>query len=204
MIDTFRIPSEVALSVMSGKAPMSEYSPYLSLIHGKHVIAINGAYKLGLWVDVCFFGDNSWYLANRRDLARWPNLKVSCAPWFANRTDCEGVKYLGKDSVRFGITSDPTKVCWGNHSGCAAINLAVHFGAKTIYLIGFDMKLNKSGNSHFHFEYHTASKKPPFRNHLKAYPGIARDAQRLGVRIINLSPDSAITEIPKGRPPWEV
>ena len=203
LTDIFDIPSEVVLAVTGGEAPLSEYSPFLSPLHNKHTIAINGTYKLGLWVDVCFFGDNSWYLGNRQALASWPKLKVSCAPWFASRTNHEAIKYLGKDPKRLGISTDRTKLCWGHHSGCAAINLAAHLGAKRIYLIGFDMKLSHEGRSHCHFEYRTASKHPPFRIHLRAYPFIAEDARKMGIQVINLSPNSAIKDLPVGRPPWK-
>lgn len=201
----FNIPSGVVNSVTSGESPMSAYSPYLSPIHNKHVIAINGAYKLGLWVDVCIFGDNGWYLSNRRALAKWPNLKVSCAPWFSNKEGpaLEGIKYVPKTPVTVrGLSTSPKCILWGYHTGASAINLATLFGAKRIYLIGFDMRLSEEGNSHWHFEYGTARKSPPFRRHLAVYPFIAADAKKMGIEIINLSPNSAIKDIPHGRPPW--
>jgi hypothetical protein len=205
LTEVFDIPSEVVHSVVNGKAPMSAYSPFMTPIHGKHVIGINGAFKLGLWVDVCFFGDNSWYLANRKELARWPNLKVSCAPWFSTRRgkDQEGVKFLPKSTQKTGVSMDSGKLVWGCHSGAAALNLAVLMGCKRIYLIGFDMKISRDGRSHWHYEYKTACKRPPFKRHLAIYPTMGEAIKKLGVEVVNLCPGSGIRVFPYGRPPWK-
>jgi len=209
ILNQFNIPSKVIEEVSSGAMRPDVYSPYLSPLHGKHVIGINNAYQIGDWIDTIFFGDCSWYLVHRRALARWPGIKATCCNRFANKneTEQEGVKYLMKDKTRrLGISYDPSAVSWNGNSGGAAISLAVHFGVKRIYLLGFDMKLGEKNKTHWHKGHRKISKTPiksplipslPFPKHLKGFPPIARDAKARGIEIFNLNPDSAITVFPK-------
>ena len=194
----FGVPEDVVAKVMTGALPPATYSPYLAPIHGAHVIGVNNAYQIGPWIDAIFFGDCAWYLVHRTALAKLSNLKVSCCPRFAGRPqkDMEGVKYLAKDGGhRYGISNNPSKVAWNHNSGASAINLAVHFGAKRIILLGFVMCLDGSV-SHWHGS-HGNKKPPPFARHLNGFPSIAEDAARRGVEVLNCSPNSQIDVFPK-------
>lgn len=199
----FDVPEETIRQVMNRKLPPSTYSPYLSPIHGKHVIAVNNAYQIGSWIDVVFFGDCSWYLVHRKKLAEFPGLKVTCCTRFTKkpREKSEGIKYLAKDaSHRLGISSDKSKISWNSNSGAAAISLAVHFGVKRIILLGFDMRLDQGKISHWHGSHGKPGEKrkpPPFNRHLRGFPAIAQEAESMGVEIINTSLKSAILNFPK-------
>lgn len=196
MPQQFGVPEKVIEAVMSGASTPRVYSEYLAPLHGRHVIGINNAYMIGNWIQVEFFGDNSWYLKHRLALAKFPGLKVSCAPRFAKDGVAEGIKYLAKDrNHRRGITSDIQKVGWNNNSGAAAISLARHFGVKRIMLLGFDMKrTGKQG--HWHAP-HNEKDALPFGRHLKGFPFIASDARKMKIEILNVSPDSAIRSFKK-------
>lgn len=194
----FDIPSEIIENVTSGKSLPLIYFPYLSPIYEKHVIGVNNAYVLGPWIDCLFFGDCSWYLVHRPEIAKWPNLKVTCCPRFGNKPQnkCEGIKFLAKDSERRqGISLNPGKVSWNSNSGAAAINLAVHFGVKRILLLGFDMV--GMGKGHHWHKGHGAKKAPPYPRHLKGFPQIAEDAKNIGIEILNVSPNSVIESFPR-------
>lgn len=198
----FGVPEETVQAVMTGRKMPSAYSPYLSPIHQKHVIGVNNAYRIGVWIDVVFFGDHGWYLVHRKLLAKFPGLKVSCHPRFHKRKDTEGIKYLAKDSEwKYGITKDPTKVSWNSNSGAAAISVAAHFGVKKIILLGFDMSLDSGDVSHWHGSHRAGGgkkqKPPPFPRHLRGFEMIAKNAEERGIEIINASPNSAIVELPK-------
>ena len=62
------------------------------------------------------------------------------------------------------------------------------------------MKVNETENQHWHDVYGRTKapvdprkrRKMPFHKHLRGFPQIARDAKRMGVEILNASPDSAI------------
>jgi len=203
LIQQFNIPKEVVDGVRDGKLSMSAYSPYLATIHGKHIIAINTAFKLGNWVDLVFFGDNGWFQKNREDLIDFLNLKVACHAHFSKNDYVEErVKYIEKDRNHAkGISPRVNKVSWNHNSGAAAISLAVHLGCKKIILVGFDMKLDDKKEQHWHNQYRPKgffngnSEKgsvKTFNRHLQGFPVILKEAEKLGVEIINASPDSAI------------
>jgi hypothetical protein len=170
-------------------------------LHNKHVIGINVAYLIGDWLDMAFFGDKGFYLAHRDQLAAYPKLKVSCHP---EMIKVPWVKYLAKDPRHVkGISSNNAMVSWNGNSGAAAISLAVHTGVKRIILLGFDMKLDGKERQHFHacYTYPVDKKKRmrtlPFHRHLPGFIQIAEDARKMGIEIINASPESAITQFPR-------
>ena len=156
---------------------------------------------MGDWIDVLFFGDSSWYVVYRNVILNLDLLKItSCARFAKSDKLCEGIKYLAWDKKMQGLSTNPSSVCWNSNSGAAAINLAVHFGAKRIVLLGFDMKLDANNVSHWFGSYHRKEPKPPippFTRHLKGFDAIKVDADLLGVEILNCSDTSVITQFKK-------
>jgi hypothetical protein len=197
----FDAPEDIIYKVMHRELPPEKYSRYLAPIHDKHVIAVNNAYQIGNWIDVVFFGDYPWYLIHRNRLAKFPGLKVSRNDRFFKKTP-EGIKHLPIDTKhRSGLTTRKNRISWNRNSGMAAINLAVHFGAKRIILLGFDMCPDaKTKLTHWHGSHRKPGEQiphQPFRGRLQKFNVIAQDAKGLGVEIINASPNSSITEFPK-------
>jgi hypothetical protein len=189
----FNIPDKVVQEVVSGVSLPSIYSPYMSYLHDKHVIGINVAYLIGNWIDIVFFGDASFFLPHQQRLALFPGMKISC---HAGVNKHNWIKYLPKQNEKkFGISTTPKMVCWNGNSGAAAISVAVHAGAKRIILLGFDMSLNNN-RQHWHDLYHRGNKsdpkKLPFSRHLKGFPDINKDAGKMGITILNCSPESKI------------
>lgn len=87
---------------------------------------------------------------------------------------------------------DPTMVA-GFDAGTSAINLAILFGATEIYLLGYDM----TGGRWFTGEHPHPQPVIPvsaFARHLAPLPRLAKHAKELGVRIVNCSPTSAVTD----------
>jgi hypothetical protein len=200
----FGVPEEVIQAVCERRMPETAYSEYLKPLHDKHVIGVNNAYKIGNWIDVCFFGDCGWWLLHQAMLRTFPGLLVSCCPRFEgrDRSKMEGVKFLAKDpDHQQGISNDPKKVSWNWNSGAAAISLAAHFGVTKIYLLGFDMKMENDRFSHWHGSHRPPTEKskrpPPFKRHLTGFSAIETDANARGISIYNLNPESAIEAFKK-------
>ena len=200
----FGIPEDVVEGVCSEELPISIYSPYLSPIHDKHVIGINTAFLLGTWIDVMFFGDGQFYFSNKTALDRYPKIKVSCNPHILKKKPYD-VKYVPRATGHpDGVSTKQNSISWNLNSGAAAINLAYHLGVKRIYLLGFDMHVGENGEQHWHRHYTKDKnvkkrdpKKLPFDRHLKGFFAVGRDAERLGLEIINVSPNSKITQFPR-------
>jgi len=193
----FDIPDRVIQNVVKGVSTPAAYSPYMSVLHDKHVIGINVAYLIGDWIDMVFFGDKGFFLKHQQGLSKFSGLKVSCHP---RANDLNWVKYVARDKKHSrGISSDSRTVSWNGNSGAAAISVAAHAGAKRIILLGFDMKVGEKDIQHWHDLYgRFAAKDPkkrkrmPFYRHLAGFPQIAKDAKRMGIEILNACPDSAI------------
>lgn len=193
----FGVPEEIIQEVYKGKLGPASYSPYMSSIHDQHIIAVNMAYKIGTWMDCVFFGDHGFLDHREGELLGWPGLRITSAP---ETTTYQGrLKIVERDTVKkIGSSPEPNKICWNMNSGSAAIDLAVHFGAKRIILLGFDMKLDGANNQHWH-KYYTSnlqSIQATMKMHLKSFPVLAEDLKGR-VEIINASPDSAIDSFPK-------
>lgn len=82
----------------------------------------------------------------------------------------------------------------GLDTGTSAINLAAHFGARTIVLAGYDM----CGG---HFCKHPLQHPPAdhFRRHMRPLAALNQNARSKGIRIVNVSPISAVTAFERGR-----
>jgi hypothetical protein len=202
--EQFCIPNKVVQQVIEQHSSPSVYSPYMSYLHDKHVIGVNVAYHIGTWMDMIVFGDEGFYLRECIGLAKYPGIKISCHPTSRHEP---WIKYMDRDTSHpKGISPNPKKVSWNHNSGAVAINVAAHAGAKRIFLLGFDMKVGNNKMQHWHDVYKRGPVNPtdqkrlrsmPFDQHLSGFPVIARDAKKLGIQIINVCPDSAITDFPR-------
>lgn len=109
------------------------------------------------------------------------------------------VKRVTRSKDHEHLCEQPTHVC-GYDSGTSAINLAYHFGAREIVLIGYDMV----GRRWFDDEEYnrltglTTGHPMPvipedhFRDHVKPLAKLAEDCRRKGVRVVNTSPVSRV------------
>jgi hypothetical protein len=100
------------------------------------------------------------------------------------------VKRVSRTKDHTHLCDKPDHVC-GYDCGTSAINVAYHFGASEIILLGMDMRGDRWCNGefahpmpHIPFAHH--------RLHSSILPGIARDAKTKGLRIVNCSPISAV------------
>lgn len=100
-------------------------------------------------------------------------------------------KRVGRPPTHERFCDDPTLVC-GFDAGTSAINLAMHFGATEIILLGYDMK----GGRWFTGKMAHYLPNPPesdFQRHMGPLPSLAADAKAHGIRIVNCSPISRVT-----------
>ena len=164
----------------------------LDLIKDKHVIGVNNAYKLGDWVDVCWFSDTRWFTWHQEALRNFAGLKAHCSA-----VKSPFVKRLLRSKNKLGIDKNPRYVCWNMHSGGSAINFAYHLGAKRVILLGFDMKkidISEKLRSNWHEDHPSPDKKNPYNKFLESFSFIKKDADNLGLEILNATLDSAITD----------
>jgi hypothetical protein len=103
----------------------------------------------------------------------------------------ETVKRICRTKDHSKLSDLPDHVC-GYDCGTSAIDLAHHFGATEIILLGMDMKGDRWCNGEFAHPFpHIPN--DHHRRHSSVLPDIAKDAKRRGIRIVNCSPISAVT-----------
>lgn len=83
----------------------------------------------------------------------------------------------------------------GSNCGIAAINLADCLGARSIYLIGFDMKGENGQSANWHDRYKRKSNERIYDRYIKDFGGIAGRVRAL---VVNLTPDSRLECFPRG------
>jgi len=148
-------------------------------------------YEPRSWVDACWFGDSKWFEQHiHLGLREYPGIIAHCVPKFLDKTAMVGYK-RGKPA---GIEARPTYVAWNGCSGSSAINFAYHLGARRVVLLGFDMR-RVDGKTNWHND-HPSPDKNPYARFLQHYPRIAKDAEGLGLEIVNCTPGSAIDQFP--------
>lgn len=155
-------------------------------VRGKaRVIAINDAYRLAPWAEVLFACDGKWWhwhhgvpgfaglkYAVQSAAARWP-----------------GVHVLQKTGSH-GLEVHPTGLRTGHNSGYQAINLAFHFGAHRIVLLGYDMQ-----GGHW-FGRHPDNSAPPFALCLRKFATLAEPLRARGIEVLNCTRRTALTAFP--------
>ncbi|MBX3603209.1 MAG: hypothetical protein KF863_21520 [Rubrivivax sp.] len=156
------------------------------------VITVNDAAAFAPWADAHYVGDYLWLkhrLHGYRPNARgtwWTGSDAGAVRWQLQYVRASGRPGLGSDRVHLN----------GN-SGAQAINLAAIFGARRVLLLGFDMKPGADGRLHV-FGSHPAPlvQECLFEEWLHKFAPIARDAEAMGLEIINCTPGSALTLFP--------
>jgi len=155
----------------------------------QNVIGCNSAFKLGAeLIDICLFGDTSWWELNKWDLEKFSGRVVTCNPaLYTARLSW----LLQLRRVRDGLHSGDT-LGWNFSTGAAAINLAVSLGAERIYLLGFDMGLNSGGKSHWHSYYQKKINVEAFHRHLRGFSTLANSLRnRPEVSVFNVTDGSS-------------
>ena len=162
------------------------------LLKRKKVIAINKAFLTVPWANVLYWTDSRFYNWFKAQIHAFKGLKVTNKP----KPVTDDIINL-RDTGRTGLDLDRSSLRHGNNSGYAAINLAVHLGAKKIVLLGYDMSL--SGNkSHWHEGYSTPTNHKVYKNSmLPHFDTLVDPIKKLGIEIWNANPNSDLTCFPK-------
>jgi hypothetical protein len=159
------------------------------------VIAINDAYRLADFADICYFADSRWgWHKDRPEFQLFSGQKCTIE-WGAARVVDNSVHVLRYGGLA-GVSRDPRSLCDGGHGGYQAINLAALAGAKTILLLGFDAR-EDSEKAHWFGDHIQQVPRRAFRAYRSSLRALAPELERDGVRVINCSPGSAVDAFEK-------
>lgn len=157
------------------------------------VLAVNCTWSLVPWAAALYAGDLEWWDRYGGGTAEFEGEKWTWNPMAAVKHKLRMVtRRNGK-----GLCRERGAVNSGGNSGYQAVNLAYHFGARQIVLLGFDM--HRQGGGHWHGEHEgmlsaPASHLPMWRN---AFEPMAFDLRAAGVQVLNATEGTALTCFPK-------
>lgn len=171
----------------------------LARLAGQRFIVVNSGCRRLLEIatadDILYFTDNSWN-ENRPDLARsWPGMVVT-----ANRNAKarlgDAVRYIDVTALTIAMGAAPDYV--QASSGHIAACLAARMGATRIVLLAFEGRAI-AGQTHGHADYSQHDTGVFEERFLPGWRGLEAAFVRLGVEVVNATPDSAIECFPAGR-----
>lgn len=159
---------------------------------GRKVMVINNSWELAPWADVLYAGDAQWWDKYHAGVTfkgqRW-TAQVEAAHKY-------GICLVQRHSEP-GLDERPGHVNAGGNSGYAGINLAYHFGARDIILLGYDMKRTDVGHWHGDHENMLSAPDAHIKVWKRKFESLAQDLHRLGVRVINSTPGTALECFPR-------
>ena len=154
-------------------------------------IGINDAYRAAPWIDILYACDLKWWNWHHHKTVDLRCLKITpdkeAAAKFNDLTYIEG-------SHGPGLAKEPYKIIYGKNGGYQAINLAAHTGVKKIILIGFDQRF--PGNKSHWFGDHPDRVRSVYTNWTGNWQSMIEPLKRLKIKIINCTPESALTVFP--------
>jgi hypothetical protein len=196
----------------------------VNYVRGKAIVlAINDAIRLAPWADALHSSDSIWWQKHYRQMRTFHGLKFRVNPSLFKPSEkvppkthcqgckrrlerpdkpcwCEGIITLRNAGYR-GLSLEPGTIVTTENSGGAAINIAVHLGAKQIVLLGYDMGPH-NGRKHF-YDTEPKSVMSPYMKFRKLIATMVEPLNQAGVEVVNCSRRSALECFPM-RPLREV
>lgn len=171
----------------------------LSRLARRRVIAVKSAWKEYPRADVLFFADGRWW--REKQLRPSDDAFAGLIVTSAKEIGDPRVKVIGRTvNAKQGFATRPDQVTLERSSTTGAINLAMHFGAARIVLLGVDAKPAQDGRRHNHgLRWPWPPSKSCWADQVREFAMVAPSAH--GVEIVNANPDSAVTCWP--RKPFE-
>lgn len=156
----------------------------------RKVIAINTTFKRAPWADVIYACDKLWW-----DLY-YNEVNATCTGELWTQ-DAQAAKEHGIHWVRSiranKLAKEPGLISQGENSGLQALGLAYQSAARTVYLLGFDMK-----GGHWHGDHpDTLNKQNRYDVFLKNFAEFSADVDKTpDFDVFNCTPQSAMKSFP--------
>lgn len=204
VLTTTRVPTTVPRLCTTGTVVCLATGPSLTpedvdYVRGKAtVIAVNDAWKLAPWADVLYSSDLRWF-PYYHWVPSFAGLKVTLDALENIPPDVVVLKHMPEDGVSYDPTGLRTGAYSGSrNSGAAAINLAVHLGARRIVLLGYDMAPTPDGQVHF-FGHHpwTHQRSSKYQEFRRLIGTMVAPLAASGIAVVNCSRSTALECFPR-------
>lgn len=175
-----------------------------------YTIAVNDAYLLAPWADVCYFADSHWWQWHSNGIEK-PSLGLSAEAVRQRFRSFAGQKCTIQNSGAnvkdpavhmlrnihypnhgLGLSLDPQALCTGRNSGFQVLNLAILAGAKRIILLGYDGAPAADGRTHWFGDHPRPMPPAVYPYFVGAFSAAEKAIADAGVQVVNCSPGSRI------------
>ncbi len=191
-------------AILAGGPSLTQEMVDMVRAHAVPVIAINNAYLLAPWAEVHYFCDQRWHSwhCDKPEFKTFGGIKVTLCEQTAKKyPHLKWQRNMTAEGDGSGIWPEPDGLATGRNAGYQAINLAIHFAAARIVLLGYDMKRGPDGE----FQWHSGHEVPNdpdrpcvYQNvMLPAYPKLVAPLAERGIEVINATPGSELDVFPK-------
>lgn len=162
------------------------------------VVVVNNSYLLAPWADLLYFADSRWW--------KWHKENPVFTGFKGQKCTIEGTGLEVEDPNVFilhnansrgqgqGFSEKPDAIVTGGNSGYMAMNIAVLAGAARLVLLGYDFKFAPGKKSHWHGDHPPEGQisERSYRDMVPNFRTTLPQLERLGVEVVNCSPDSAL------------
>ncbi|MDZ4253989.1 MAG: hypothetical protein U1A72_15575 [Sulfuritalea sp.] len=171
------------------------------------MIAVNDAYLVAPWADICYFADARWWKWHTDGIAKkWPwvsftaeEVKKAFAEFRGQKVTIFNTGMLVADPTVFmlhnhgsdELSEKPNGVHTGSNGGYQAINIAVLAGGNPILLVAYDMRFQQ-GKSHSHNGHPLKHSESAYLGYANRFGSMLPQLKRLKVEVLNCTPGSAI------------
>ena len=167
------------------------------------VIAVNDAYLLAPWAEICYFADYNWWQWQEKGIRRpgftAEEVRERFARFAGQKVTIENTGGMVRDPDVFmlhnygndGLSEKPNGLHTGSNGGHQAVNIAVLAGARKILLVGYDMRF-PGGRSHWHNGHPYKVPEQRYGEYARRFKTMLPQLERLGVEVVNCTPGSAI------------
>lgn len=170
------------------------------LVGRLRVLAVSNAFELCPEADWLYACDYRWWREFEPQTRSFGDRRYSGDLLAVQAFGLQHLKILPqRDPGAYrGLCREPFVSARGHHGGYQALNLALHLGATEVWLIGYDLRV-VDGRDHFFGEYRQRELAVAGRSYAR-WAAVYNTVQPAdyGLRILNMTPGSAITAFPFG------
>lgn len=159
------------------------------------IIVVNNTWELIPWADVLYAGDAQWW--ERYGLRAVQEFQGEKWTSDYNTSAMFDINHIARHGFNRGLCRKRDSINSGGNSGYQAVNLAYHFGAKRIVLLGFDMHRDNGGHWHGEHEGMLSAPEKHIVKWIEMFEDMADDLKRAGVSVVNATPGSALRCFPR-------
>lgn len=179
-------------------------------------IAINDAYLIAPFADVCYFADSEWWQWHTDGIAK-PALGLTasevrerfasfagqkCTVQGSGNNVVDPAVHMLRNAHHYrhgtGISLDPEALVTGRHSGHQALNMAILSGTPRVLLLGYDGHPGDDpAKPNFHGTHPTPTPDAAYAGYRESFERSKAEIVKTGVQVINCSPGTQINTFPK-------